>query len=231
VLLVDKPGGPTSHDIVDAIRRRFAFPKVGHGGTLDPQATGLLILLLGRATKLADQFTSSDKAYEGTIMLGVSTDSYDADGRVVREADSSSVTREQLEERMRAMVGDLMQAPPMVSAVKIDGVPLYKLARRGQTVERKPRLVHIYELALKSFEPPVAAFSVRCTKGTYVRSICADIGDALGCGAHLRSLRRTQCGAFSVNDAMPLDALLSLTTDALQARIVTLRMLALNGVI
>jgi tRNA pseudouridine55 synthase len=231
VLLVDKPGGPTSHDIVDAIRRRFRLPKVGHGGTLDPQATGLLVLLLGRATKLADQFTGSDKTYQGTLVLGIATDSYDADGRIMREADCSSVTREQLEERMRAMVGDLMQVPPMVSAVKIDGVPLYKLARRGETVERKPRLVHIYELTLKSFEPPAATFAIRCTKGTYVRSICADIGDALGCGAHLGSLRRTQCGAFSVSDAMPLDALLDLTPDALQSRVVTLRTLALNGLI
>lgn len=231
VLLVDKPSGPTSHDVVDAVRRRFGIPKVGHGGTLDPQATGLLILLLGRATKLADQFTGSDKAYEGTLFLGVSTDSYDADGKVVREADCSSVTREQLEERMRAMVGDLMQAPPMVSAVKVEGVPLYKLARKGKTVERKPRLIHIYELSLKSFTPPEAAFSVRCTKGTYVRSICADIGEALGCGAHLRALRRTQSGSFSLADAMPLNALLDLAPDALQARVITLRMLALSGAI
>jgi tRNA pseudouridine55 synthase len=231
ILLVDKPSGPTSHDIVDAIRRRFKLPKVGHGGTLDPQATGLLVLLLERATKLADHFTNSDKAYEGTLLLGVATDSYDADGRIVREADYRAVTREQLEERMRAMVGDLMQAPPMVSAVKVHGVPLYKLARRGETVERKPRLVHVYELSLKTFDPPEAAFSIRCTKGTYVRSICADIGDALGCGAHLNRLRRTQCGAFSVNDAMPLDALLNLTSDALQARVITLRTLALSGVI
>lgn len=231
VLLVDKPSGPTSHDIVDAIRRRFRFPKVGHGGTLDPQATGLLILLLGRATKLADHFTGSDKAYEGTLFLGIATDSYDADGKVVREADYRAVTREQLEERMRAMVGDLMQAPPMVSAVKVAGVPLYKLARRGETIERKPRLIHVYELVLKTFDPPEATFSIRCTKGTYVRSICADIGESLGCGAHLRSLRRTQCGAFNVSDAMPLDALLNLTPDALQARVVTLRTLALNNVI
>jgi tRNA pseudouridine55 synthase len=231
VLLVDKPAGPTSHDIVDAVRRRFRFPKVGHGGTLDPQATGLLVLLIGRATKLADQFTGSDKAYEGTMVLGVSTDSFDADGKIVREADYRAVTREQVEERMRAMAGDLMQAPPMVSAVKVHGVPLYKLARRGQTVERKSRLVHIYELTLKSFEPPAVAFSIRCTKGTYVRSICADIGEALGCGAHLGSLRRTQCGTFSVADAMPLDALLELTPDALQARVITLRTLALSGAI
>jgi tRNA pseudouridine55 synthase len=231
VLLVDKPAGPTSHDVVDAVRRRFDLPKVGHGGTLDPQATGLLILLLGRATKLADQFTGSDKAYEGTIRLGVSTDSFDADGKVVREADASSVTREQIEERMRAMLGDIMQAPPMVSAVKVEGVPLYKLARKGKTVERKPRLIHIYEFSLQSFTPPDGFFSVRCTKGTYVRSLCADIGEALGCGAHLKALRRTQCGTFGIADALPLDSLLDLTRDALQARVITLRMLALSGAI
>lgn len=231
VLLVDKPAGPTSHDVVDAVRRRFSLPKVGHGGTLDPQATGLLVLLLGRATKLADTFTSSDKAYEGTLVLGVSTDSFDADGKVVREADFSAITREQVEERMHAMRGDLMQTPPMVSAVKVDGVPLYKLARRGQTVERKARLVHIYELTLRTFSPPAADFTIRCTKGTYVRSICADIGDALGCGAHLRALRRTQSGSFAVQDAAPLDALLKLSRDELQLRVVTLRTLALKGII
>lgn len=231
VVLVDKPAGPTSHDIVDAVRRRFDLPKVGHGGTLDPQATGLLVLLIGRATKLADTFTSSDKAYEGTMVLGVSTDSYDADGKVVREADPGSVTKEQLEARMKAMAGDLLQTPPMVSAVKIEGVPLYKLARRGQTVERKPRLVHIYEFSLRRFALPEADFCVRCTKGTYVRSLCADIGEALGCGAHLSALRRTQSGSFNVADAMPFDALMNLSRDGLLARVVTLRVLALKGII
>jgi tRNA pseudouridine55 synthase len=231
ILLVDKPTGPTSHDVVDAVRRRFAFDKVGHGGTLDPQATGLLILLIGRATKLSDRFIGSDKAYDGDLLLGVATDSFDADGRVLREADWRGVTREQIEAEMAKRQGDIMQTPPMVSAVKVEGVPLYKRARKGQTVERKPRLIHVYEFTLRAFEPPIASFTVRCTKGTYVRSLCAEIGDAVGCGAHLKALRRTSCGSFKADSAAPLDALLAMDRTELRSRILTLHDLALAGAI
>jgi len=222
VLLVDKPAGPTSHDIVDRIRRTFRLAKVGHGGTLDPAATGLLMILTGRGTKLSNYFLGSDKTYAGTLQLGVTTDSYDADGRVTREADWRGVTREQLEARFRALTGDQLQMPPMVSAVKINGVPLYKSARRGEEIERKPRLVHIYEFRLLDFQPPEAGFVVRCTKGTYVRALCHDVGEALGCGAHLKQLRRTQSGEFDVRDALPLDALLALSPAELQLRILPL---------
>ena len=210
ILIVDKPAGPTSHDVVDCIRRRFSLKKVGHGGTLDPAATGLLIILLGRGTRLSERFMSSDKTYEGTIRLGMSTDTQDAEGRPIREADPSGVTQEQLLAEMGRFKGDLYQIPPMVSAIKQGGVPLYKLARRGQEVERQPRLIHIYEFRLLSFETPRATFILRCTKGTYVRTICHDIGEALGCGAHLAQLRRTASGAFDVSRAIPLDKLLAM---------------------
>jgi len=226
VLLVDKPAGPTSHDVVAAVRRRTRIRKVGHGGTLDPQATGLLILLLGRGTKLSEEFLTLDKAYEGTMRLGVATDSHDAQGQVVAEADPSGITREQVESALLEHRGDLYQTPPMVSAVKVDGVPLYKRARKGQTVARKPRLIHVYEFRLTDFSPPDARFVIRCTKGTYVRTLCADIGDALGCGAHLTVLRRTQCGEFSVEDAMPLDDILALDPEGLQDRVLPMRMFA-----
>lgn len=210
ILLVDKPSGMTSHDVVDIIRRRFHLKKVGHGGTLDPAATGLLVILLGRGTRLSERFMSSDKIYEGVLRLGISTDSQDAEGNVIREGDPSGVTRAQLEREMARFAGDLFQTPPMVSAIKKDGVPLYKLARRGEEVERKPRLIHIYEFRLLDFTPPRAAFILRCTKGTYVRTICHDIGEALGCGAHLEKLRRNASGNFDVGKAIALDKLLGM---------------------
>ena len=223
VLVVDKPSGPTSHDVVDRIRRDFGFKKVGHGGTLDPQATGVLIILLGRGTKLADRFTHSDKTYEGTLRLGIDTDSHDGDGTIVREADCSEVTRGQLEAEMAKLTGDLLQTPPMVSAVKVGGVPLYKRARKGQTIEREPRLIHVYEFSLLSFESPRAQFRVRCTKGTYVRKLCADVGAALGCGAYLETLRRTQSGALSVAEALTMDKILAMDREALTKTIIPLR--------
>lgn len=219
LLLVDKPAGLTSHDVVDAIRRKFGFKKVGHGGTLDPMATGLLVILLGRGTKLSERIMASDKTYEGILRLGVTTDTEDVDGQVLSEADFSGVTREQLAAEMRRREGDLLQVPPMVSAIKRQGVPLYKLARKGQTVERAPRLIHLYEFRLLSFEPPRAAFRLRCTKGTYVRTLCADIGRALGCGAFLEALRRIEAGDLSVEKATPLEELLNMDRDQLTQRV------------
>ena len=222
VLLVDKPSGPTSHDIVDLIRRRFRFDKVGHGGTLDPQATGLLVLLIERGTKLSNTFLMSDKTYEGVLHLGVSTDSQDAQGKVLREADASLVTRESLEREMSNFRGDLMQAPPMVSAAKKDGVPLYKLARKGKTVDREAKMIHVYQFDLLDFTPPRASFMLRCTKGTYVRTLCSDLGDRLGCGAHLASLRRLRSGDLDVKDASAVDALMRLTKEQLLEKILPL---------
>jgi tRNA pseudouridine55 synthase len=210
ILLVDKPAGPTSHDVVHHIRRHFKLKKVGHGGTLDPAATGLLVILLGRGTRVSNRFMSSDKTYEGTLRLGITTDSQDADGNIIREADPSGITREQLEAAMARFKGDMFQTPPMVSAVRINGVQLYKLARQGEEVERKPRFIHLYEFRLLNFTPPSASFVLRCSKGTYVRTICHDIGEALGVGAHLSQLRRTESAGFEVQKAIPFETLLSL---------------------
>lgn len=222
LILIDKPAGPTSHDVVDLIRRRFRIPKVGHGGSLDPQATGLLIILIGKGTKISDRFLGSDKEYEGTIRLGLTTNSYDLDGEVTSTAPFEGITRERLLEAMDAFRGDLMQTPPMVSAIKKNGVPLYKLARQGETVERAPRLIHLYEFSMLSFAPPDLEFRIRCTKGTYIRSIAHDLGQALGCGAALARLRRTASGAFRVERAMPLDTVLELSPAGLAERIVPL---------
>lgn len=209
ILLVDKPAGPTSHDIVAQVRRAFRIQKVGHGGTLDPQATGLLVLLLGRATKLSNRFLGSDKTYEGAMRFGISTDSQDAQGRVIAEAPADGVTEDRLRAGMKGLLGDSYQTPPMVSAIKIAGVPLYKLARKGETVERTPRVIHIYEFELLGFNPPDADFRVTCTKGAYVRTLCSDLGDSLGCGAHLIRLRRTVSGSLRIEDAATLDTVLS----------------------
>ncbi len=226
VLLVDKPAGPTSHDVVHRIRKTFRVDKVGHGGTLDPNATGLLVILLGKGTKLSDRIMGGDKAYTGEMRLGRTTSSQDCDGETLEEKPWQAVTREQVEVQMSALTGDLFQTPPMVSAIKIDGVPLYKMARKGQEVERKPRFIHVYRMTLTGWAPPLVTFDVLCTKGTYVRTLAHDIGQALGCGACLDNLRRTESGAFHVNDAMPLDEILALTTDQLAARVIPLARLA-----
>jgi len=222
VLLVDKPAGPTSHDIVDAVRGLFGLTKVGHGGTLDPGATGLLILLLGRATKISQQVMSADKVYEGTLELGLTSDTHDADGQIVDRRDPASVTRALLEAECRKWVGDVMQMPPMVSAIKKDGVPLYKLARKGQDVEREPRLLHIFQFAVLDFALPWARFRVRCSKGTYVRTLCHDVGQGLGCGALMRTLTRTRSGTFDLQDAVRFEDLVHFDRAQLQASLVPL---------
>jgi tRNA pseudouridine55 synthase len=222
LLLVDKPARLTSHDVVDRIRRQFRFAKVGHAGTLDPQATGLLILMVGRATKLANALMAGDKTYEGILRLGVATDTQDADGRIISQGDYSRVTREQMETEIRKMTGDFMQTPPMVSAAKKNGVPLYKLARQGKTVERTPKLVHVYEFVLQDWTPPQAAFFLRCSKGFYVRTLCSDLGTALGCGAHLEQLCRTRIGEFDLKQAARLEDLLRLERPQLMDQIIPL---------
>jgi len=220
VLLVDKPPRLTSHDVVDRIRRHFGFHKVGHCGTLDPAATGLLVIVLERATKLQGQLMADDKTYEGTLKLGIATDSQDAAGEVIAEKPVPPLTDADIEAIFAKFTGDLQQIPPMVSAKKIAGVPLYKLARKGKTVEREPRTVHIYNFQLLKFESPCADFRLTCTKGTYVRTICHDIGDQLGCGGHLAALRRTRSGQLDVKDAKPLDELLQLNRQQLQSHVI-----------
>lgn len=225
-LLVDKPAGPTSHDVVDAIRRRFGIKKVGHCGTLDPSATGLLIIVLGRGTKLSERLMGDDKVYEGVIKFGETTNSYDADGELTGSLPVMPMTLEQLNEEAATFIGDLMQVPPMVSAIKKGGVPLYKLARKGIEVEREPRLVHVYNFRFTEYTEPLGTFRAACTKGTYVRSLAHDLGQKLGCGAHLQTLRRSVSGKFDVADALPLEAVLQLSTAQLEKRVIPFLKLA-----
>lgn len=204
VLLVDKQPDWTSHDVVQFLRR-FGFKKVGHCGTLDPAATGVLVIVLGRATKLTDRFSAQDKTYTGCIEFGKETDSQDGEGTVTAEADWSGVTPEMVREAAAAFEGDQLQIPPMVSAVKIGGQKLYKLARQGITIEREPRPITIYSFALDRIEMPHAWFTVRCTKGTYIRTLASDVGNRVGCGAFLKTLRRTQSGRFSIEQAVSME--------------------------
>lgn len=225
-LLIDKPAGPTSHDVVDAIRRQFGLKKVGHCGTLDPNATGLLIIVLGRGTKLSERLMSDDKVYEGTIKLGESTDSYDAAGELTASLPVLPLTLEELNKAAEEFVGDHMQTPPMVSAVKKGGVPLYKLARKGVEVQREPRLIHIYKFQFSYYEEPYADFRVACTKGTYVRSLAHELGQKLGCGAHLHTLRRIVSGKFDVADAITFEEVMELTPKELEAEVIPFLQLA-----
>jgi len=225
-LLIDKPAGPTSHDVVDAIRRQFGIKKVGHCGTLDPNATGLLIIVLGRGTKLSEKLMSDDKVYEGTIKFGEATNSYDADGELVSSLPVPPLTVEQLNDAAAEFLGDQMQTPPMVSAVKKDGVPLYKLARKGVEVERAPRLVHIYTFRFDDYQEPLGRFRIACTKGTYVRSVAHELGRKIGCGAHLATLRRVSSGKFDVANAAPLEDVMRLTPRELEQRVIPFLKLA-----
>lgn len=225
-VLIDKPAGPTSHDVVDAIRRRFQIRKVGHCGTLDPNATGLLIIVLGRATKLSEKLMSDDKVYEGSARLGETTNSSDADGELIASSPVPPLSVGQLNEVAATFVGDQMQLPPMVSALKKDGVPLYKLARKGIEVERKERLIHIYAFRFTEYTEPIGHFHVACTKGTYVRTLVSDLGQKLGCGAHLASLRRNSSGRFDVADALGLEQALALSPTELERRVIPFLKLA-----
>ncbi len=206
LLLVDKPAGITSHDVVDVVRGKLRTRKVGHAGTLDPMATGLLLVGVGRATRLLRFLSGLDKAYEATGRLGIETDTLDAEGTVVRTAEVA-VNRPQLETAMRALVGDIEQRPPAFSAVKVGGQVLHRAARAGQVIEAPARPVRVDAFDLLGFDGRDFEFRVACSSGTYVRVLVADVGVALGSGAHLTRLVRTQVGPFSLADAAPLDDL------------------------
>ena len=225
-LLIDKPAGPTSHDVVDALRRTFRLEKVGHCGTLDPNATGLLIIVLGRGTKLSEKLMSDDKVYEGTVKFGETTDSYDADGELVSSLPLLPMTLDEINESAATFQGDQMQMPPMVSAVKVKGVPLYKLARKGMEVERKARLIRVYTFRFTQYEEPYGSFRVACTKGTYVRSMAHELGQKLGCGAHLATLRRLVSGKFDVANAITFEEALNLSNVDLEKRVIPYLQLA-----
>ena len=200
-IVVDKPSGRTSHDVVDEARRWFGTRRVGHLGTLDPQATGVLPLAIRAATKLIPFIEGGTKGYDGTIMLGAETDTLDGEGVVLRRFSGTLPERAAVEEALSAFRGDIQQIPPMYSAVKKDGVPLHRLARRGEEVERDPKWVTIDEFELTRFEAPELDVRVLCSSGTYVRVLAADLGERLGCGAHLAGLRRTRSGPFPLASA------------------------------
>ena len=206
-VVIDKPAGITSHDVVSRVRRILGTRKVGHTGTLDPFATGVLPVAVNDGTKAIPFLDEGIKSYEAVMQLGVATDTLDMTGSVVREADWQSVTLERVEEVLKEFIGHLSQIPPMYSAIKCDGQPLYKLARKGQVIERKPREIDIFSLELLSFVPPLVGFRVACSRGTYVRTLADDIGAILGCGAALKQLRRLASGPFNISTSVTLAAL------------------------
>ena len=205
ILIINKPAGITSHDVVDRIRRRFSIKRVGHAGTLDPMATGVLVMLLGRATKQALSFIEDDKEYIATLFLGSRTDTQDSTGKVIEEKDVNGLDIDFLKKTLASFLGAIEQIPPMVSAKKYKGQKLYKLARKGKSVDRKPCRIKIHELKLLSFSSPEIIFRTRCSKGTYVRTLCEDIGSVLGYPAHMSGLTRTRSGRFSLEEAHNLD--------------------------
>jgi tRNA pseudouridine55 synthase len=215
ILLVDKPEGWTSHDVVAKLRHRLGIRKIGHAGTLDPMATGLLILLIGNGTKVSQYITNQDKAYAGKLRLGQETDSYDREG-VIRATREIQVSEKEIFQCAQQFLGDQWQLPPMFSAKKINGQPLYKLARRGETIEREPRPVKIHEFLIHEIALPYLAFTVACSKGTYVRTLVHDMGQKLGCGAHLSELRRTKTGNFLLDQAVTLENLLAMEYDEIE---------------
>lgn len=222
VLLVDKSQSMTSHDVVAITRRALNTKKVGHCGTLDPLATGLLIITIGRGTKIQDLLMSEDKEYIGTLKLGEETDSQDSDGQIIKSTPVPEFTREQIDAAFAKFHGDFYQTPPMVSAIKKDGVPLYKLARQGKVVEREPRFVHVYAHEILAIRPTEIDFRVVCSKGFYVRTYTHEIGTELGCGAHLKALRRTKSGRFSVEGAITVDELKAGPMEAVAQRVLSL---------
>lgn len=207
IVIVDKPQGWTSQDVTARLRRVFDTRRIGHGGTLDPMATGVLPVFVGRATRGVEFFEHAEKTYETVLRLGITTDTEDITGVVLRE-NTVSVTVEDVEKALEGFRGEILQVPPMYSALKVGGQKLYDLARKGKEVERQPRPVTIHELTLLSMDGSDVCLRVRCSKGTYIRTLCKDIGEALGCGGTMAALRRTQAGEYTTQEAVPLETLL-----------------------
>ena len=222
VLLVDKDPDMTSHDVVAVARKTLGQKKVGHCGTLDPMATGLLILTLGKGTKIQDLLMAEDKEYVGTVKLGEETTTQDMQGEIVSSKDVPELSDEEIISVLKEFRGDFYQTPPMVSAIKKDGVPLYKLARQGKEVKRDPRLVHVYDYELTSLDLPNFDFRVVCSKGFYVRTYAHEIGSKIGCGAHLSALRRTKSGKFSATGAISFSELKNGTRESVADRAMSL---------
>ena len=222
VLLVDKGQDMTSHDVVAVARRTLNTKKIGHCGTLDPMATGLLILVVGKATKIQDLLMAEDKEYTGALELGKTTNTQDAEGEVETEKEVPEFSPDQIAASFDKFKGDFYQTPPMVSAIKKDGVPLYKLARQGKEVKRDPRFVHVFSYRIDDISLPVVEFTVRCSKGFYVRTYAHDIGQDLGCGAHLKSLRRTRSGKFDLERAVTFEELKFGDRDEIRSKMLSL---------
>jgi tRNA pseudouridine55 synthase len=221
VLLVDKPRDHTSHDVVARLRGKLKTRRIGHAGTLDPMATGLLIILVGKATRISQYLISLDKEYEGTIELGKVTDSQDAEGEVMETRPVPPLTEDEVKATIKGFLGDQYQMPPMYSAIKIDGVPLYKSARKGVEIEREPRFIRVMSWELTRFALPHLDFRLRCTKGTYVRTLAHDLGQKLGCGAHLSALRRTATDKFNLSQALTLDEIQALSLPEIEKRLIS----------
>lgn len=207
IVIVDKPQGWTSQDVTARLRRVFGTRRIGHGGTLDPMATGVLPVFVGRATRAVEFFEHAEKTYETVLRLGITTDTEDMTGTVLTE-ENVSFTEEQLQETLAAFRGEILQVPPMYSALKVNGQKLCDLARKGKTVERQPRPITIHELTLVERGENILRLRVRCSKGTYIRTLCKDIGEKLGCGGCMESLRRVAAGEYTVDEAVPLQTLL-----------------------
>lgn len=204
VINIYKEKGYTSHDVVAKLRGIVGQKKIGHTGTLDPDAVGVLPVCLGKATKLCDMLTDKDKTYETVLRLGITTDTQDSSGMVLEEKEIDGITKEEVEACIESFVGDYMQIPPMYSALKVNGKKLYELAREGIEVERKARPVTIHDIQITDISLPYVNMTVSCSKGTYIRTLCDDIGKKLGCGGTMKSLKRTQVGIFNVEDALTL---------------------------
>ena len=204
VLVVDKPIGLTSHDVVQIIRRGTGIRRAGHTGTLDPRASGVLVILIGPAVRLSEFVSASDKRYQATIRLGSTTDTYDGDGQITSTAEVGDISEEEFDEVLQTFVGEMEQVPPPYSAVKVKGRKAYEMARKGEEIELEPRTVHVYSLEILEWAPPESVIDVYCSSGTYVRSLANDLGKALGTGAHLVGLRRTKSGRFTLRDAVQL---------------------------
>ncbi|MBI4186917.1 MAG: tRNA pseudouridine(55) synthase TruB [Chloroflexi bacterium] len=220
ILNINKPAGKTSFSIVAMVKRLSRERRVGHGGTLDPMATGVLPVCLGQATRVAGFLADAAKVYQAQIELGVTTDTYDATGKVVHQADPSGVDREQVETALAPFRGLISQTPPMYSAIKRHGRPLYQLARAGIQVDRESRVIQVYRLALLDWQPPALTVEVECGKGTYIRSLAHDLGQSLGCGAILTSLTRLRCGPFDIGDAVSMSQLEEAFTNGCWERLV-----------
>ena len=223
ILLVDKPRDHTSHDVVARLRGKLKMKRIGHAGTLDPMATGLLVILVGKATKVSQYLVSLDKEYEGTIELGKVTDTQDAEGEVMATKPVPVLTEDEVQATIKSFLGDQYQLPPMYSAIKIAGQPLYKAARKGEEVVREPRFIRVMSWDLLRFASPQIDFRLRCTKGTYVRTLAHDLGAKIGCGAHLAVLRRTATDKFTVSQALTLDQIQAMTLPEIEQRLIPAR--------